>query len=82
MIGSKTLPTTFFVIDGKETYSLLLGHDWIHANYCISSIMHQYLIEWQGDNVEVVPADTSVSVATTDPAYWEFEDYECFSGRI
>jgi hypothetical protein len=26
-IGSKTLPTTFFVINGKETYSLLLGHD-------------------------------------------------------
>ena len=27
MIGSKTLPTTFFVIDGKGTYSLLLGRD-------------------------------------------------------
>ena len=26
-IGSKTLPTTLFVIDGKGTYSLLLGHD-------------------------------------------------------
>ena len=26
-IGSKTMPTTFFVIDGKGTYSLLLGHD-------------------------------------------------------
>ena len=26
-IGSKILPTTFFVIDGKGTYSLLLGHD-------------------------------------------------------
>jgi len=27
MIKSKTLPTTFFVIDGKGTYSLLLGRD-------------------------------------------------------
>ena len=27
MIGSKTLPTTFFIIDGKGTYSLLLGRD-------------------------------------------------------
>ena len=26
-IESKTLPTTFFVIDGKGSYSLLLGHD-------------------------------------------------------
>jgi len=31
-IGSKTLPTTFFVISGKGTYNLLLGRDWIHAN--------------------------------------------------
>jgi hypothetical protein len=42
-IGSKTLPTTFFIIDGKGIYSLLLGHDWIHANCCIPSTMHQYL---------------------------------------
>jgi len=31
-IGSKTLPTTFFVISGKGAYNLLLGRDWIHAN--------------------------------------------------
>ena len=31
-IGSKTLLTTFFVIDGKGSYSLLLGRDWIHAS--------------------------------------------------
>ena len=30
-IDSKTLPTTFFVINGKGSYSLLLGRDWIHA---------------------------------------------------
>jgi hypothetical protein len=44
--------------------------------------MHQCLIQWQGDNVEVVQADTSVSIATADLAYWEFEDCECFSRRI
>jgi hypothetical protein len=43
-IGSNTLLTTFFVIDGKGSYSLLLGHDWIHANCCIPSTMHQCLI--------------------------------------
>ena len=26
-IGSKTLPTTFFIINGKGSYSLLLGRD-------------------------------------------------------
>jgi hypothetical protein len=41
MIGSKTLLTTFFVIEGKGAYSLLLGRDWIHANCCITCTMHQ-----------------------------------------
>jgi hypothetical protein len=41
MIGSKTMLTTFFVIEGKGAYSLLLGRDWIHANCCIPSTMHQ-----------------------------------------
>jgi hypothetical protein len=31
-IGSKTLPTTFFITNGKGSYNLLLGWDWIHAN--------------------------------------------------
>ena len=43
-IGSKTLLTTFFIIDGKVLYNLLLGHDWIHANCCVPSTMHQCLI--------------------------------------
>ena len=82
IIGSKTLLTTFFIIDGKGSYSLFLGHDWIHANYCVSSAMHQYLIQWHGDDVELVRADESMSIATADPVYWELEDFECFSGKL
>ena len=77
-IGSKTLLTTFFVIDGKGSYSLLLGHDWIHANYCVPSTMHQCLIQWHGDDVELVCANESMSIAIADPVYWELEDFECF----
>jgi hypothetical protein len=44
-IGSKTLPTTFFVINGKGAYNLLLGRDWIHANCCVPSTMHQCLVQ-------------------------------------
>jgi hypothetical protein len=44
-IGSKTLPTTFFVINGKGTYNLLLGRDWIHDNCCVPSTMHQCLVQ-------------------------------------
>lgn len=45
IVGSKTIPTTFFVIDGKGSNSLLLGRDWIHANCCIPSTMHQCMIQ-------------------------------------
>jgi len=77
-IGNKTLLTTFFVIDGNGSYSLLLGRDWIHDNCCVPSTMHQCLIQWHGDNVELVHADDFVSIATTDPMYLELEDFECF----
>jgi hypothetical protein len=82
MIGSKTLITTFFVIDSKGAYSLLLGRDWIHANCCVPSTMHQFLIQWIGDDVEIVHADDSVSVATAEPAYWEYDNVDCFSGKV
>jgi hypothetical protein len=61
MIGSKTLPTTFFIINGKDSYNLLLFQDWIHANYCIPSTMHQCLIQWLEDTVGIVYADSSLS---------------------
>ena len=81
-IGSKTLVTTFFVIDGKGSYSLLLGRDWIHANCCIPSTMHQCLIQWHGGDVELVRVDESMRIATADPVFWELGDFECFSGKI
>jgi hypothetical protein len=81
-IGSKSLPTTFFVIDAKGSYSILLGRDWIRANCCVPSTMHQSLIQWIGDTVEVVPGDSSVSVAYVSPDEWNFEGVECFSGKI
>jgi hypothetical protein len=69
MIRSKTLLRTFFVIEGKGAYSLLLGRDWIHANCCIPSTMHQQLVQWVDDDVEVVQADDSVSVANMEPTF-------------
>jgi hypothetical protein len=81
MIGSKTLLTTFFVIEGKGAYSLLLGWDWIHANCCIPSTMHQQLVQWVVDDIEVVQVDDLVSVANVEPAFWEYQGIDCFSGK-
>ena len=35
-----------------------------------------------GDDVELVHADESVSIATADPVFWELVDFECFSGKL
>ena len=80
-IGSKTLPTTFFVINGKGSYSLMLGRDWIHANCCIPSTMHQCVIQWIGDVVEVVAADSSFSIASAEACEESYERVKCFSGQ-
>jgi hypothetical protein len=62
-VGSKTVPTSFFIVNIKSTYTVLLGMDWIHANCCIPSIMQQYLIQWDGDEVEMVQADDSIEIS-------------------
>ena len=33
-VGRKTVPTSFFIVNSKSTYTVLLGRDWIHANCC------------------------------------------------
>ena len=58
-IGNKSLQTAFFVINGEVSYNLLLGREWIHDNCCIPSTMHQMIIQWNGNLVEIVPADES-----------------------
>ena len=80
-IGSKTLPTTFFIINGKGSYNMLLGRDWIHANCCVPSTMHQCLVQWVGDSTEIVTADSTYSVAAADTQQWSCEHVKCISGR-
>ena len=43
-IGSKTLATTFFVSEVQGNYNLTLGRDWIHANQCVPSTLHQFFV--------------------------------------
>ena len=57
-VGTKTIATAFFIVEVQGNYSVILGRDWIHACRCIPSTLHQFLIQWVGDEVEIVPADT------------------------
>jgi hypothetical protein len=65
-IETKTLVAAFFVANVEGNYSLILGRDWIHANQCITSTLHQMLIRWVDDDIEQVHADVSAYIAVAD----------------
>jgi hypothetical protein len=69
-IGTKTLVVAFFVADVEGNYSLILGRDWIHANQCVPSTLHQMLLQWLGDNVEQVHVDASACIPWPMPLYF------------
>jgi hypothetical protein len=65
-VGSKSLATAFFVVKVQGNYSVILGRVWIHAHRCITSSLHQFLIQWIGDEVEVVDVGASAYIALAD----------------
>ena len=79
-VGRKTVPTSFFIINSKSTYTVLLGRDWIRSNCCVPSTMHQCLVQWDGDEVEVVHADDSSEVSLANMNAWDAEGQEPISG--
>jgi hypothetical protein len=42
--------------------------------------MHQCLIQWDGDEVEVVHADDSIEISLVAMSVWDVEDQELISG--
>jgi hypothetical protein len=79
-VGTKIVSTSFFVVSSKSTCTVLLGRDWIHANCCIPCMMHQCLIQWDGDAVEVVHTDDSIEISLVAMSVWDAEDQEPISG--
>jgi hypothetical protein len=81
-VGRKSLATAFFVVELQGNYNVILGRDWIHANCCIPSTLHQFLIQWIDDEVEVVHADASAYIALADAtADWQHGSTQCLSGK-
>jgi hypothetical protein len=79
-VGSKIVLTSFFIVSSKSMYTVLLGRDWIHANCCIPSTMHQFLIQWDDEEVEVVHADDLIKISLAAMSIWDTEDQEPISG--
>ena len=73
--------TAFFISEVQGNFNLILGCDWIHANHCLPSSLHQFLIQWIGDEVEVVHGDASSFIGTTDSEFVGAHDnIKCLSG--
>jgi hypothetical protein len=66
IVGSKTVPMAFFMVEVKGHYNMLLGWDWIHANECVPSTLHQCIIQWISNEVEVVQANKEVCIAVVE----------------
>ena len=52
----------------------------VHANQCVPSTLHQFLVQWVGDDVEIVHGEASACVATADSPEWSHDDVKCLSG--
>jgi hypothetical protein len=81
-VGSKNVPAAFFVVDMKGCYNVLLERDWMHTNECVPSTLHQCVIQWIGDEVEVVQADKEVCIAMAESQVDILgRKMECLSGK-
>ena len=80
-IGSKTLATVFFVAEVQGSYSLILGREWIHGNRCVPSSLHQFLIQWVNNEVEIIHVDSSAYAMADAPLLGGHDDMICMSGR-
>jgi hypothetical protein len=80
-VGSKSLATTFFIIEVQGNYSVILDYDCIHANHCIPSTLHQFLIQWINDEIDVVHADTLAYIALDAMVDWQHGSTQCPSGK-
>jgi hypothetical protein len=79
-LGSKTLSTSFFIVETQDNFSLILGRDWIHANKYVPSTLHQILMQWIDDEVEVVHGDNFACVALADShSIGVHDDVKCIS---
>jgi hypothetical protein len=76
-MGSNTLVIAFSVAEVQGNYNVILGQDWIHANYCVPSTLHQFLIQCVTDDVEIVHVDKSSCVAMVDSTVLTHDDVRC-----
>lgn len=45
-------------------------------------MMHELLIQGDGDMVEIVPADETAIIVVADVPFWESDKVRCLSGKV
>jgi hypothetical protein len=81
-VGRKSLTTAFFIVEVQGNYSVILGHNWIHANHCVHSTLHQFLIQWIDNEIEVVHTDALAYIDLADATSdWRHGSTQCLSGK-
>jgi hypothetical protein len=81
-VWSKSLVIVFFIVEVQGNYRVILSRNWIHVNRCVPSTLHQFLIHWIDDEIEVVQVDVSTYIALADAtADWQHGGTQCMSGR-
>jgi hypothetical protein len=81
-MGNKSLTTAFLVVEVQGNYSIILGRNWIHANRSIPSTLHQFLIQWIDDEIEVVHVDVSAYIALANAMVdWQHGSAQCLSEK-
>ena len=75
-IGSKTALSAFFVIYFTTNYNILLRRDWIHANWCMLSSLHQFSLFWKSNEVKVVWANKQPFLAASGFVKVRYYDQE------
>jgi hypothetical protein len=66
IVGIKLLTNAFFIVEVQGNYTIIFGCDWIHVNRCVPSTLHQFLLQWIDDEIEVVHAHASTYIALAD----------------
>jgi len=76
-VGTFTSLSAFFVVNTSAHYQALLGREWIHANLCVPSTLHPFLLLWKEDDVEIVWADDKPFQTVSDAVDARYYDPNC-----
>ena len=64
----------------EKVHKFAIGERLDSCNCCIPSTMHQCLVEWVGDKIEIVPGDSSYIIASAETD--TYEKTRCILGEV